>query len=206
MLQYTVVKEDIPGLLPLSFQEKQGATINLRTNKLHLLHLRAVVPMHRTQGGHRTIDVTMGLTPVTFRVPGEVSQRFGLSWHQFVMGDTVENSVRDGNDQLVTKDETKDMCRVVESTQKTKWKNLEADLSFHMVAIYHQETVTGQDNSHPHLTDSHFPQDDQGCDNSNRFSHGTGSFTLQHDQQYRSHHLGTRCQTSQPKRTIDGLD
>ena len=59
VLQYTVVKEDIPGLLPLSFQEKQGAMINLRTNKLHLPHLRAVVPMHRTQGGHRTIDVTM---------------------------------------------------------------------------------------------------------------------------------------------------
>ena len=50
VLQYTVVEEDIPGLLPLSFQEKQGAMINLRTNKLHLPHLRAVVPMHRTQG------------------------------------------------------------------------------------------------------------------------------------------------------------
>ena len=49
VLQYTVVEEDIPGLLPLSFQEKQGAMINLRTNKLHLPHLRAVVPMHRTQ-------------------------------------------------------------------------------------------------------------------------------------------------------------
>ena len=34
VLQYTVVEEDIPGLLPLSFQEKQGAMINLRTNKL----------------------------------------------------------------------------------------------------------------------------------------------------------------------------
>ena len=44
VLHYTVVKEDIPGLLPLSFQEKQGAMINLRTNKLHLPHLRAVVP------------------------------------------------------------------------------------------------------------------------------------------------------------------
>ena len=55
VLQYTVVKEDIPGLLPLSFQEKQGAMINLRTNKLHLPHLRAVVPMHRTQGWHRTM-------------------------------------------------------------------------------------------------------------------------------------------------------
>ena len=69
VLQYTVVEEDIPGLLPLSFQEKHRAMINLRTNKLHLPHLRAVVPMHRTQGEHRTIDVTTGLTPVTFRVP-----------------------------------------------------------------------------------------------------------------------------------------
>ena len=50
VLQYTVVEEDIPGLLPLGFQEKQGAMINLRTNKLHLPHLRAVVPVHRTQG------------------------------------------------------------------------------------------------------------------------------------------------------------
>ena len=48
--QYTVVEEDIPGLLPLSFQEKQGAMINLRTNKHHLPRLRAVVPMHRTPG------------------------------------------------------------------------------------------------------------------------------------------------------------
>ena len=51
VLQYTVVEGDIPGLLSLSFQEKQGAMINLRTNKLHLPHLRAVVPMHRTQEG-----------------------------------------------------------------------------------------------------------------------------------------------------------
>ena len=78
VLQYTVAEEDIPGLLPLSFQEKQGAMINLRTKKLLHPHLRAVVPMHRTQGGHRTIDVTTGLTPVTFRVPGKVSHQFGL--------------------------------------------------------------------------------------------------------------------------------
>ena len=73
VLQDTVVEEDIPGLLPLRFQEKQGAMINLRTNKLHLPRLRAVVPVHRTQGRHRTIDVTMGLTPVTFRVPEKIT-------------------------------------------------------------------------------------------------------------------------------------
>ena len=54
--QYTVVEEDIPGLLPLSFQEKQGALINLGTNRLHLQRLEAVAYMHRTSGGHRTID------------------------------------------------------------------------------------------------------------------------------------------------------
>ena len=86
VLRYTVVEEDIPGLLPLSFQEKQAAMINLRTNKLHLPHLRAVVPLHRTPGGHRTIDVTMGLTPVTFRAPQEISHQFGLTWHQCVTG------------------------------------------------------------------------------------------------------------------------
>ena len=103
VLQYTVVEEDIPGLLPLSFQEKQGAMINLRTNKLHLPRLRAVVPMHRTPGGHRTIDVTTGLTPVTFRVPEEIPQQLGLTWHQFVTGTTVENPIRDSEDQLVAK-------------------------------------------------------------------------------------------------------
>ena len=40
VLQYTVVEEDTPGLLPLSFQEKQGAMISLRTNKLHSSHTR----------------------------------------------------------------------------------------------------------------------------------------------------------------------
>ena len=39
VLQYTVVEEDIPGLLPLSFQEKQGALINLGTNEHHLPRL-----------------------------------------------------------------------------------------------------------------------------------------------------------------------
>ena len=182
VLQYTVVKEDIPGLLPLSFQEKQGVMINLRTNKLHLPHLRAVVPAHRTQVEHRTIDVTMGLTPVTFRVPGEVSHQFGLSWHQFVMGGTVENSIRDGNDQLVMKDETKDLCRVTESIQKQHGKILKPTSHFtsphDMVTIYHQDTITGQDNDHLHLTDSHFSEDDQRCDNSSSVSHDTGSFSL----------------------------
>ena len=34
----------------------------------------------------------------------------------------------------------------------------------YMVTIYHQDTITGQDNDHLHSTDSHFSQDDQGCD------------------------------------------
>ena len=173
VLHYTVVKEDIPGLLPLSFQEKQGAMINLRTNNLHLPHLRAVVPMHRTQGGHRTIDVTMGLTPVTFRVPEEISQRFGLSWHQFVMGDTVESSIRSGNDQTVTKDETRDVCRGKISKSISHFAP-----SHNMVTIHHQDTVNRRDNFHPHLTDNDFPQDDQGCDNLSSSSHDTGSFSL----------------------------
>ena len=118
VLQYTVVEEDIPGLLPLSFQEKQGAMIILRTKKLHLPRLRAVVPMHCTPGGHRTIDVTTGLTPVTFRVPEEISHQFGLTWYQFVTGTTVENPIRDGNDQLVVKGESENMCRIAESIHK----------------------------------------------------------------------------------------
>ena len=62
-----------PGTVATEFQEKQGAMINLSTIKLHLPRLSAVVPIHRTPGGHRTIDVTTGLTPVTFRVPAEIS-------------------------------------------------------------------------------------------------------------------------------------
>ena len=90
--------------------------------------------------------------------------------------------IRDGNDQLVMKDETKDMCRVTESIQKQHGKISKPTSHFtpphNMVTIYHQDTVTGQDNDHPHLTDSHFPQDDQGCDNLSSSSHGTGSFAL----------------------------
>ena len=202
VLHYTVVKEDIPGLLPLSFQEKQGAMINLRTNKLHLPHLRAVVPMHRTQGGHRTIDVTMGLTPVTFRVPEEVSQRFGLSWHQFVMGDTVERSIRSGNDQILTKDETRDVRRGRIPKSISHFTP-----SHNIVTIHHQDTVNRRDNSHPHLTDSHFSHYDQGCNNLSSSSHGTGSFSLSNTiSSIDLHQLGTRCQTSRPERTIDGLD
>ena len=207
----TVVEEDIQGLLPWSFQEKQGAMINLRTNKLHLPHLRAVVPMHRTQGAHRTIDVTTGLTLATFRVPGEVLHQFGLSWHQFVMGGTVENSIRDGNDLLVMKDETKNMCRVTESIQKQRGKiskpTSHVTSPRNMVTIYHHDTITGQDNDHLHLTDSHFSQDDQRCDNLSSLSHDTGSFSLSNTvSSVDLTNFGTRCQTSQPERTIDGLD
>ena len=120
--------------------------INLRTNKLHLPHLRAVVPMHRTQRWHRTIDVTTGLTPVTFRVLGEVSHQFGLSWHQFVTGGIVENSIRDGNDHLVMKDETKNMCRVTESIQKHHGQISKPTSHFtsphNMVTIWPDKTTT----------------------------------------------------------------
>ena len=81
------------------------------------------------------------------------------------MGGTVENSIRDGNDQLVMKDETKNMCRVTESIQKQHGKISKPISHFtsphNMVTINHQYTVTGQDNDHPHLTDSHFSQEDQ---------------------------------------------
>ena len=83
VLQYTVVEEDIPGLLPLSFQEKQGALISEGTNKLHLPRIEAFAHMHRTSGGHRTIDVARVLPPFTFRVPDGIPQRYGLSWDQF---------------------------------------------------------------------------------------------------------------------------
>ena len=182
VLQYTVVEEDIPGLLPLSFQEKQGAMINLRTNKLHLPRLRAVVSMHRTPGGHRTIDVTTGLTAVIFRVPQEIPQQFGLTWHQFVTGTTVDNPIRDGKDQLVAKGDTETMSRTAESIHKQHGKisKQTAHLTSPQdsITINHQNKIVGQDNDHLHLTDSHFSQVDQECDNPSSFSHDTGPFSL----------------------------
>ena len=124
-----------------------------------------------------------GLTPVTFRVPGEVSHQFGLSWRRFELGGTVENSIRDGNDQLVMKDDTKNVCQVTESIQK-KQNGKISKLTSHftslhdVVTVYHQDTITGKDNDHLHLTDSHFSQDDQRCDNPSSLSHDTGSFPL----------------------------
>ena len=121
--------------------------INLRTNNLHLPHLRAVVPTVLCNGSG-----------------------------------TVDNSTRDGNDQLVMKGETKNMCRVTESIQKQHGKISKPTSHFtsplNIVAIYHQDTITGQDNDHLHLTDSHFSQDDERCDNASSFSHDTGSFSL----------------------------
>ena len=124
----------------------------------------------------------MGLTPVTFRVPEEVSHQFGLTWHQFVTGTTVENPIRDGNDQLVVKDETENMCRIAESIHKQHGKISKQTAHFtspqNSVTINHQNKIVGQDNDHLHLTDSHFSQDDQKCDNPSSFSHDTGSFSL----------------------------
>ena len=141
------------------------------------------------------MHVTMGLTPVTFRVPGEVSQRFGLSWHQFVMGDTVESSIRSGNDLSVTKDETRDVCRGKISKSISHFTP-----SHNMVTIHHQDTVNRRDNSHPHLTDSPFLSGRPRMRQFEQFlSWYRIVFTLQHDQQHRSHQLGTRCQTSQPR-------
>ena len=122
VLQYTVVKEDIPGLLPLSFQEKQGAMINLCTNELHLPRLKAVVHKHRTSGGHRPIDVTTGLTPATFRVLEEIPQQYGLTGDQFVTGIMVESFTRDVRDQFVPKSQTENMSRGAESTEKQRGK------------------------------------------------------------------------------------
>ena len=74
------------------------------------------------------------------------------------------------------------MCRVTESIQKQHGKISKPTSHFtsphHMVTIYHQDTITGQDNDHLDLTDSHFSQGDQRCDNSSSLSHDTGSFSL----------------------------
>ena len=94
VLQSSVVQEDIPGLLLLSFQEKQGARINPSTNKLHLPRLGAVVHMHRTCGGHRIIDVTTGPTPATFRIPDGVPEHCYLTWDQFLEKSVIKSVQR----------------------------------------------------------------------------------------------------------------
>ena len=69
------------------FAHEQAPPSTSQSSRSNASHIR----------GHRMIDEMTGLTPVTFRVPGEVSHQFGLSWHQFVTGGTVENSIPDGN-------------------------------------------------------------------------------------------------------------
>ena len=51
VLQHTVAEEDIQGMLPFSFQEKQGALIDLGTNKLHLPASRSSCPHAPRQEG-----------------------------------------------------------------------------------------------------------------------------------------------------------
>ena len=46
------------------------------------------------------------------------------------------------------------------------------------ITINHQDKIVGQDNDHLHLTDSHFSQNDEECDNPSSFSHDTGPFSL----------------------------
>ena len=102
--------------------------------------------------------------------------------HLFVMGGTVVNSIRDGNEQLVMKDETKNMCRVMESIQKQHGNISKPTSHFtsphNMVTIYTRTRLPDKTTTNLHLTDSHFSQDDQRCDNSSSLSHDTGSFSL----------------------------
>ena len=80
--------------------------------------------MHRTSGGHRTIDVTTGLSPATFGVPGEIPQHYRLTWDQFATRSMVENITRDVGDQFVAKGETENMSRGAESTETQRRKTM----------------------------------------------------------------------------------
>ena len=177
VLQYTVVEEDIPGLLP-QFSRETGSDDQFAheqapsSSRFHASHTR----------GHLTMHVTTGLTPVTFRVPEDIPQQFGLTWHQFVTGTTVDNPIRDGKDQLVAEGETENMCPTVESIHEQHGKiSKQTD---HLtspqgsITINHQDKIVGQDNDHLHLTDSHFFQDDQEWGHPSNFSHDAGPFPL----------------------------
>ena len=182
------------------FAHEQASSSTSQSSRFHASHTRG--PPH-----DRCDD---GIDTSHLRVPQKIPQQFGLTWHQFVTGTTVENRIRDGKDQLVAKGETEKMSRTAESIhqQHGKISKQTAHLTSPQdsITINHQDKIVGQDNDHLHLTDSHFSQDDQECDNPNSFSRHRTVFTLRRDHQRRSHHLGTRCQTSQPGRTIDGLD
>ena len=142
--------------------------INLCTNKLHLPRLKAVVHMHRTSEGHRTIDVTTGLTPATFRVPEEIPQQYGLTWDQIVTRSMVENVAQDVRHQFVAKGETENVSRA-ESTDKQRGKisrqTVHSPPHQGSITINHQDMSDGQENDHPHLIKSHFFKDAQERDN-----------------------------------------
>ena len=134
MLHFTVVEEDIPGLLPLSFQEKQGAMINLRTNKLHLPHLRAVVPMHRTQDDGTDAShlpcTRRSFAPIWVVLAlvcnGRYSRELNSRW------------------QRPTRDERRyqECVSSYGVDSKTTRKNLQADLSFHVTSQHGSQSIT----------------------------------------------------------------
>ena len=82
----------------------------------------------------------------------------------------------------MAKGETESMSRTAESIHKQHGKNSKQTVHLTSpqgsVTINHQDKIVGQANDHLHLTDSHFSQDDQGCDNPSSFSHDTGPFSL----------------------------
>ena len=158
--------------------------INLCTNKLHLSRLRAVVPMHRTPGGHRTIDVTTGLTPVTFRVPEEIPQQYGMTWDQFVTGHhRLRTLLETLGINFWRKDETENVSRSAESIDKQRGETSQ-DRQFthhHIRARSQSATRTRLSDKTTiilHLTDSHFSQDDKERDNPSSSSHDTRPFPL----------------------------
>ena len=77
---------------------------------------------------------------------------------------------------------TENMFRTAESIHKQHGKISKQTVHLTSpqgsVTINHQDKIVGQANDHLHLTDSHFSQDDQGCDNPSSFSHDTGPFSL----------------------------
>ena len=132
---------------------------------------------------------------------GEVSHQFGAVLASVCNG----RYSRELNSrwQRPTRDERRDQEYVSSYgvDPKTTRKNLEADLSFHITS-QHGHNLARQDNDHLHLTDSHFSQDDQRCDNSSKLSHDTGSFSL-------SNTISSVDLTTwgpDVGRTIDGLD
>eukprot|EP00959_Pyramimonas_sp_CCMP1952_P322505 6748791-Pyramimonas_sp.AAC.1 len=75
VIELDVLKEDVPPLLPVGFQEMLGARIDLSTNQIELERLGVKADVRRLPTGHRTMrldDFGMPTPGAVFKCPPSV--------------------------------------------------------------------------------------------------------------------------------------